>query len=43
MKVRHDGRIWDVGASTTIGNWDELKHDGGKFTGFAPARGMGLA
>jgi len=22
------------------GNWDELKHKGGQFTGFAPARDM---
>ena len=22
------------------GDWSELKHDGGKFTGFAPARDM---
>lgn len=24
----------------TDGNWDELKHDGTKFVGFAPARGF---
>lgn len=24
----------------TMGNWDELKHDNGVFTGFAPARNM---
>jgi len=25
----------------SMGNWDELKHDNGKFTGFKPARALG--
>jgi hypothetical protein len=39
-------RIWhDYPARRIIycdsdGNWDELKHEGGKFTGFAAARDM---
>lgn len=24
----------------SIGNWDELKHEGNRFIGFAPARNM---
>lgn len=26
----------------SLGNWDELKHDGARFTGFAPARDMAI-
>lgn len=41
LAMHYDGR--KIYYRDTDGNWDELQHLRGKFTGFAPARDKGVA
>jgi len=39
-RVWHDYPLHRIINQDSEGNWDELKHEGGRFIGFAPARDM---